>query len=489
MADSVNRRDFLRTSTVAAGTATVLATASSLRAQGANDRIRIGMIGPGGRGFDAHVKTLCKLQNDGENVEIVAVAEVYSVQREKVCDYIKQENGNSPTQYVDYRDMIEKEELDAVSIATPDHWHRKQIIDSLNAGLHVYCEKPMTKTVEEALDVLKCWKSTGKIMQVGSQGASNPVWNQANQLLTEGKIGKVLMYQTEYNRNSNIGQWRYYELTKEMTPDTIDWKRWLGVEDGLAEERPFDREVYAQWRRFWPFGSGMYTDLFVHRVTGMLKATGLRFPGRVVGAGGLYLEYDGRDVPDVATVAADYPEGVHGLVSSTMCNQETALKECIRGHFGSLVFERGGIRFIPERPQVTLNSKLKEEFIESERFGDGTYEHFKNWLEAIRADDQMMCNNDPELGAAAVTTVILGADSYRNGLCYYFNRETGPVNAYEAHQKGESWAKQWEQLSEARGPAKHIPGWTAGDYGSTLQDPAYMTLAGRWKDGKPPQQG
>lgn len=488
MSDSVNRRDFLKTSSVVAGAASTF-TAAHLQAAGANEKIRIGFIGPGGRGFGAHVKTLAKLKNEGANIELVAVAEVYSVQRDMVADYIQKENGNAPARYVDYLEMIEKEKLDAVSIATPDHWHHRQIVDCLNAGLHVYCEKPMTKKVEEALDVVKVWKKSGKVMQVGVQGTSQPIWQQANALLNEGKLGKVLMFQTEYFRNSSMGQWRYYQLKKEMTPQTVDWKRWLGVEAGLSEDRPFDREVYAQWRRFWPYGSGMYTDLFVHRVSMMLKATGLRYPGRVVGAGGLYLEYDGRDVPDVATVAADYPEGVHGLVSSTMCNQETRLDQVIRGHFGSFVFEGNSIKFVPERPQVTGDSSLKEQTIAAEDIGDDTYAHFKNWIAAINANDPMMCNNDPDLGAAAVSTVILGAESYRNGIVYYFDMERGPYNAFEAHQKGESWARQWEQLSAARGKPKQIPGWTAGDYGSTLENPAYMSLAGPWKNGNPPSQG
>src|SRR5690606_12385320 len=169
------------------------------------------------------------------------------------------------------------EDLDAVCIGTPDHWHAVQTIEALNAGMHVYCEKPMTKTVEEAIDVMKAWQKTGKVMQVGVQSTSLPVWNEVNQLLRAGKLGKVLMYQTEYFRNSAMGQWRYYKLTETMSPKTINWKLWLGVEEGLAENIPFDRAVYAQWRRFWPFGSGMYTDLFVHRTTSMLKATGLRF--------------------------------------------------------------------------------------------------------------------------------------------------------------------------------------------------------------------
>lgn len=487
MSEPVNRRSFLQTSSLAAGTA-VLATTATARAKGANERIRIGMIGPGGRGFGSHVKTLAKLKNEGANIEIAAVAEVYTNQRDMVADYIKKENGNQPAKYVDYRDMIAKEDLDAVSIATPDHWHHKQIVDSLNAGLHVYCEKPMTKKVEEAMDVVGVWKKSGKVMQVGAQGSSEPIWNQARELLNAGKLGKVLMFQTEYFRNSSMGQWRYYELTKEMTPETVDWKRWLGVEEGLAEDRPFDREIYKQWRRFWPYGSGMFTDLFVHRMTALLKATGLRYPGRVTGAGGIYLEYDGRDVPDVATVVADYPEGVQGLVSSTMCNQESRLQQCIRGHFGSFIFEGNKIQFVPERPQVTKDSSIVAETIETELIKDLDHAHFKNWITAIQANDPSLCNNDPELGAAAVTAVILGAQSYRNGIVYYFDPAKGPMNAFEAHQHGGSWARQWEQLSAQRGKPHHIPGWTAGDYGSTLETPAYMSLAGPWVNGQPPQR-
>jgi len=478
-----NRRSFLKTSGTAAAAMTAL---SAVQAAGANERIRIGFIGVGGRGFGAHVKNLTKLRKDGMNIELVAVCDVYSVQREKAADHIKKENGNEPSLYIDYKDMLEKEELDAVVIGTPDHWHHRQILDCLAAGKHVYCEKPMTKQVSEALEVAATWEKSGKVMQVGVQGTSMPVWNHARELLNDGKLGKVMMFQTEYFRNSSMGQWRYYELKKEMNPKNIDWKRWLGVEEGLAEDQPFDREVYRQWRRFWEFGSGMYTDLFVHRVTMMLKATGLRFPGRVVGAGGLYLEYDGRSVPDVATVAADFNEGVHGLVSSTMCNQETRIEQCIRGHFGSFVFNGDSFDFIPERPQVTLDSKLKEETIEAEPCPDQTYAHFKNWIEAMEAGDPMMCNNPPDLGAAAVTTVILGAQSYREGIVYYYDPKTGPVNAYEAHKNGQSWSKQWEQRSANRGKPEHIPGWEAGDYGSTLEEPKYMSLGGPWVDGNPP---
>ena len=481
-----SRRDFLKSTAYTAG---VLGAASQLSAAtkpaSPNAKIRIGFVGPGNRGFSAHVKRLTKLQVEGQPIELVAVCDVYSVHRDKAAKHIEKATGGKVAKYDDYLEMYEKENLDAVAIGTPDHWHAKQTIDALNAGMHVYCEKPMTKTVEEAIEVMNTWKKSGKVMQVGVQSTSLPVWNEVNKMLTDGALGKVLMYQTEYFRNSAQGQWRYYRLEESMNPSNINWKKWLGVEEGLAEDVPFDRAVYRQWRRFWPYGSGMYTDLFVHRTTTMLKATGLRFPGRVVGAGGLYLEYDGRSVPDVATVAADFPEGVHGLVTATMACQETPIKQLIRGHNGSFVFGNGeqfdSFEFIPERPQVTRNSKLKRETISTKGVDDTTYAHFKNWVEAMVANDPSMCNNDPELGAAAITTVILGSKSYRDGKVFHFDSAD-----HKVHDGDSSWAQQWEERSAERGAPNHIPGWNAGTTGSVLEEPDHMKLVGPWQDGKDP---
>lgn len=483
----VTRRGFLKTtSAVAAATAvSSLATPVPASAAGSNERIRIGFIGPGGRGFGAHVKTLCNLHKEGAKVDLVAAADVYSVNLEKALAHIKKTTGTEAKGYVDYTEMLEKENLDAVCIGTPDHWHATQTIHAMEAGCHVYCEKPMTHSVEEGLEVVAAWKKTGKVMQVGVQSTSLPLWDQVRGLLQGGKLGKVMMYQTEYFRNSAQGQWRYYKLEEAMNPKNIDWTRWLGVKEGLAPERPFDRAVYRQWRRFWDFGSGMYTDLFVHRTTAMLKATGLRFPGRVVGAGGIFMEYDGRDVPDVATVAADFPEGVQGLVSSTMCNQNTRIQQLIRGHFGSFVFGNGEgfdtFQFIPERPQVTRNSKLKEETIRTETIGNTTEAHFKNWIAAMQAGDPQKCNNPPDLGAAAIAVVNLGAQSYRYGKVFQFDEKTGKISDGDG-----SWSQRWEKKSHARAKPNHIAGWKAGDYGSLLEEPDYMKLSGPWKDGNPP---
>lgn len=494
MQDNVSRRDFVKTSTAATaavGAASILAAPAPARAAGANGRIRIGFIGPGGRGFSAHVKSLAKLRKEGANIDLVAVSEVYKKQEDTVCSYIMQETGVDPKRYVDYNDMLADPNVDAVCIGTPDHWHHKQIVDSLRAGKHVYAEKPMTKKVEEALDVVKVWKETGKVMQVGVQSTSLQVWDQAREQIDSGKLGHLLGFQTEYFRNSSVGQWRYYKLEKEMNPTTIDWKRWLGVKEGLADDMDFDRAVYAQWRCYWPFGSGMFTDLFVHRTTSMLKATGLRFPARVVGAGGIYLELDTRDVPDVATVVADYNEGCQGLITATMCNENSRIKQVIRGHNGAFEFGNGEsfteFNFIAERPQVTLDSALKDEVIKTDLAATGgkgldtTYMHFKNWLTAMEAGKPEMCNNTPELGAAAVTTVILGAMSYRYGKVYHFDATTGTYKDGD-----DSWSKKWEALSDARGVPAQVAGWKAGDRGSKLSPPEYMNLAGPWKNGVDP---
>ena len=189
-----SRRDFIKTTATSVGTAAAITqtTASAAETSSANSKLRIGFIGPGRRGFGAHVKRLTKLQVEGRPIELVAVCDVYNEHRDRAAAYIEKETGKAPTKHEDYQEMFAKANLDAVCIGTPDHWHAKQTIDSLNEGLHVYCEKPMTKTAEEAVEVMRTWQSSGKVMQVGVQSTSLPVWNQVNQMLTAGKLGKVL---------------------------------------------------------------------------------------------------------------------------------------------------------------------------------------------------------------------------------------------------------------------------------------------------------
>src|SRR5262245_32195415 len=360
----VDRRDFLKAS--AAGAAAVAFTASSYsRVYGANERIGVGFVGVGGR-CQAHLDVIKARSADKKDVAAVAVCDVW----DGLKATYKDKNGREHTylqglypsaekvgldphdkKHVtkEYERLIELPEVDVVCIATPDHWHAKISIDALKAGKHVYCEKPMTKTIEEAQMVADVAQKSGKVMSVGVQSMAEPRWQAARDLIKKGGIGHVAQAQTSYYRNSNVGQWRYYRLYREMNPTTVDWDRFLGHNykiDGIGEplgpspkERPFDRAVFGQWRCYWPFGGGMFTDLFVHQTTHMIAAMGVRYPARVVGAGGLYMEYDERDVPDVAAIVADYDEGCQLLVMATMIN-DYPIDEVIRGHTATIRFSK-----------------------------------------------------------------------------------------------------------------------------------------------------
>jgi predicted dehydrogenase len=482
---NLSRRTFIKNS--AAATAVAMAAPAAFNARAAdttspNERLRIGFIGVGGRA-QAHLDSAIKLANEGK-VEIAAVCDVFNRHRKEAAQKVKRGAKQEPKRIADYRDIVNDPTIDAVCISTPDHWHAKQTIDSLKAGKHVYCEKPMTHSVEEAIAVYKTWKESGKVMQVGVQSTSLPVWKDVNQRLCDGMLGKVLMYQTSYFRNSDVGQWRYYDLTRDMTPKNIDWPMFLGTEFGLAPNMPFDREKYHQWRCYWDFGAGMFTDLFVHRTSVMLKATGLRFPGRVVGAGGIYFEYDDRDVPDVATVVADFPEGVQGLVTATMACQETPVPQIIRGHHGSFVLGTGeeisGYDFVAERSPVTHDSKIVDEHIEVEGLKNSSLTHFTNFVDSAKAGKPDEVNCSPELGAAAMVIVKLGARSYREGKAFHFDRDELVVKDADA-----SWAQGWEKMSKERAAAKHIPNWKGGD-GGKLYPREYQKLAGPWINGVDP---
>ncbi|QDU59156.1 Gfo/Idh/MocA family protein [Aeoliella mucimassa] len=476
--NSVDRRKFIATA------AALAAAPVAVGAPNANSRLRLGYIGVGGRA-QVHINSACELFNSEKSVEIATVCDVFNRYRETTAQKVQDRTGQTPRQTGDYRDIINDDSIDAVVIATPDHWHAKQTIDSLKAGKHVYCEKPMTHSVEEALEVYRAWKESGLVMQVGVQSTSLPVWNAVNERICSGGLGKILQYQTEFFRNSDMGQWRYYPLARDMTPKNIDWKMFLGLDFDLAPDMPFDRAKYAQWRRFWDFGSGMYTDLFVHRTTTMLKATGLRFPGRVVGAGGIFMEYDGRNVPDVATVVADFDEGVQGVVTATMCCSNTPIRQLIRGHHGSVVLGVGegfsGYDFVAERPQVTHDSKIKDERVEVGKVSNESLAHFKNFVDSAFAGKPEAVNCSPELGAAAMAVVKLGARSYREGKVFQFDNQAMAITDAD-----DSWAKRWEQKSENRAKPNHVAGWHAGDRGSLLEPQGYQELEGPWIDGVDP---
>src|SRR5262245_36434289 len=507
---NVNRRDFLKT-TAAGATALSLTAASAARVKGANERINIGYLGVGGR-CQQHIDVLLEMQKEKKDVAGVAVCDVWNGDSKLGSGKgrglfpsalrcgLKAERSKAVTK--DYRDVLGLKEVDVVCVASPDHWHARMVIDALAAGKHVYCEKPMTRTIAEAQAVVDAVKKANKVMTVGVQSMADPTWLAAYEYIRSGKIGHVFQGQTSYYRNYIGGQWRYYPLKKDMTPKTIDWDMFLGYKFECAgqklgptpKEMPFDRAVWAQWRCYWPFGGGMFTDLFVHQTTHLIAAMGVRYPARVIGGGGIYLEYDGRDVPDVATVVADYDEGCQLLISATMCN-DTQLGEMIRGRLGSIKFLGGGdymqgfevygqnIAGGPAKPKEGLGKPVHSyvnPMFDAGKPRNATYDLWVNYLECVRTDNRETLST-PELGAAAFTTVNMGVKSYREGKVFFWDRDQRkPVEA------NDGWAAKLEARSKKRGKPSQIIGWKGGDKGSVVEPPEYQKLEGPWTNGEDP---
>ena len=512
-----SRRSFLASS-AAAGAARSFTAKSYSQVAGASARLGIGFLGVGGR-CQQHIDVILKMRELNKPVAPVAVCDVWDGQ---VVQNLIRGRGLYPSaercglnrddrNHVakDYRKVLEQKDVDVVCIATPDHWHARMAIDAMQAGKDVYMEKPMTRTIAEAIAVVDTAQKLNRVVTVGVQSMADPTWLAANEYVKAGNIGHVLQGQTSYFRNSSVGQWRYYPLTREMSPTTVDWNMWLGhqfkgVDDQplgpTPAQMPFDRAVWAQWRCYWPFGGGMFTDLFVHQTTHLIAAMGVRFPARVVGAGGLYMEYDTRDVPDVATVVADYDEGCQFIVSATMCN-DVQLGEMIRGHLATIRFTGGGdymkgfevygqnIAGGPAKPKSD-NGQEKPVFTyenpnlpKKEKPGvedSATYALWANFLDCVAKKNRQTLST-PELGAAAFSTVNMGVQSYRFGKVLFWDKEKRAVKEADA-----SWATQWEKRSKARGKPNQIQGWEAGDKGSLLTPPAYQKLEGPWVDGKDP---
>jgi predicted dehydrogenase len=504
---SVSRREFLQTTGAVTG---ALATAGTFAhpaigagIKGANEKLNFAALGVGGR-CQAHLGHLLSMKKEGKLVDLIGVCDVWDGGPTKFNKDGKglEHRGLYPSAErcglkegdklvtKDYRKILESKDVDAVVIATPDHWHAKMAIDAMEAGKDVYCEKPMCHTIDEARRITETQAKTKQIMTVGVQSTAHPIWKMANEIITSGKIGHVMQAQTSYHRNSTMGQWRYYGLTESMNPKTVDWKMFLGTAFGLAPDQPFNRAKYAQWRCYWDFGGGMYTDLFVHQLTHMIQAVGVRFPSRVVGAGGLYVEYDGRDVPDVATVVADYDEGCQIIISATMCN-DTQLGEVIRGKTATLVFKGSTFRIAPQkdggRPAPPGQNRGEDGELITANFDDGgdrdTRALWDHFIGCIRSrNPETLC--PPETGYAAIATVNLGVDSYRYGKAYYFDKTNGKISDAD-----DTWAKKWEKRSHERGKPEQVMGWKAGPTeGSTVTPPEYQKLEGDWVDGKDPAQ-
>jgi predicted dehydrogenase len=381
----------------AVGVASIATARAYSAVVGANDRLRIGVIGTGGQAT-SHMKALVKMR-DSDNVEIINVCDVY----QKRLDEAAQLTSAKPLP--DYRRLLDNKDIDYVLIATPEHWHYQMGIDALDAGKHVYIEKPMTHRIEQAQKLVAKVETSGKKLQVGVQGMSDESYAEAYKHVKAGELGRIVLAQIDYSRNYKDDFWAGddYPIDAEAKPGVnLDWKAWLGP----APKREWDPERYFRWRRYWDYSGGIATDLFVHRATRLIKALNLTFPEYVVGTGGKF-EYVNSvaEIPDTFNVLADYPGGPTMQLISSMGN-DARVDHMIRGHKATLYFTRTGFEIKPQEgdeqtPVYTYEKKGAEDLTL----------HHRNLQNAIRKNEPLNC--DCQLGLAGVVVCEMAVESYR----------------------------------------------------------------------------
>lgn len=424
----MSRREFIKVAGVtAAGVMASSALGSKVFAQGApapgrvigaNDRINVAFIGVGGMG-GGHLNSM-KDKEAEWNIACVAVCDVWE-KRKKWA----QGRAGCPDNMVfgDYRKLLEVKDIDAVVIATPDHWHAPIAIAAMEAGKHVYVEKPMTRTLEEAFKMHATAKKTKRVVQVGSQGCSDAKWHTAGQVVREGKIGKVLGAQGSYCRNNPHGEWNY-GIDPDLTEQTCDWKMWLGN----APKRPFSPERFFRWRKFWDYGNGIIGDLWPHRLHPLLIAMNMtdQFPKRVACVGADCCNTDEgygekRDVADFTMMTAEFPSGAQIYLLGSTVNEQ-GIPDMIRGNKATLYFGGGKVEVRPERPWT---DEIEQEDVPVVGPGESHDVHRLNWLECIRNGKEPNCGID--LGLRVQTIVSLAEMSYRQSKMALFDPDKQKV--------------------------------------------------------------
>lgn len=375
----LNRRSFL--------IATGLTALASRRVLGANDTLRIGVIGAGRR-----MRTLLDVAEKAGPYQIVAVSDAYSPH----CDAVKERSGGLATIHSDYREVFQQN-LDAVFIASPDHWHVRMAVDALAAGKDVYLEKPVTRTIEEGAVLTRAVRSSRQILQCGMQQRSWTHFRDAVELIHGGSLGRIPQVRTFW--------WQNYQRNWKSKPadvQALDWKLWLGS----APDQPFSDEKFHNWRWFWNFGGGAMTDLFTHWIDVVHWAMKSDQPSEAQMLADKYV-FEQWDCPDTIQAAFRYPgfDVVYeGMMNSSI--DDGGLE--FRGTEGTLKLNRGGFTVHREGAEKDQNPVLTEK-----SFRDGTITHMENFFECVKSRKEP--NAPVEAGVAAARAGHIGNFAFHHG--------------------------------------------------------------------------
>ena len=338
--DSFSRREFLGVGATIAGASLVgpLAAAEPIvldepprRASRAT--VRFGIVGVGMQGVGLLTESIRM-----EGVECVAACDLYDGRHTLAREVVRPDLPVTRR----YQELLANRDVDALIVAVPDHWHRQIVVDAVNAGKDVYCEKPMSHTPADGVAMVEAARKTGRIVQVGSQRVSSVICAKARELIANGTLGDMMYVEAWLGRNEPSGAWQY-PPPPDLSPQNLDWNTWLGS----APKIPFNPEVFARWRAWKEYGTGVAGDLLVHLMSGFLFMSGINTPPtQTLSVGGIRRWRDGRNTPDVHLVLYDYA----GLPVSMRLNLGTAIQEGYRFHGskGLLEVNSGSITFTPQ---------------------------------------------------------------------------------------------------------------------------------------------
>jgi predicted dehydrogenase len=427
--ENASRRAFLAAS-LAGG-----AAALSAEPQAAMEPVRLGIVGAGIRGLELMQYAL----NAGG--KIMAVCDLYDGHFRRA-----QEVQPNTATTRDYREVISRNDIHAVIVATSDHWHAPVAIAAMRAGKDVYCEKPMAHSIPEALDMVRVSRETGRLLQVGSQSLSMESTHQGKQWLDAGEIGTVFMVQCEIYRSSAIGAWRY-PVPPDASPQTIDWERYLGN----APKRPFDAPRFFQFRNWWDYGTGIAGDEYVHLLSRVHYLMGVQYPLSAVANGGIYKWKGDREVPDIHNTLYDYGKFQVQVSANLVSNWDGGEIVRFMGDKGTIELTEEGARLQPYNPVEEYSYPLeswpkdtKDRFLAEHKNDpladigaarqqpkrrpetftqkrEGTEDHFKNLFECIRSRKQPIEN--VEFGCGTAVACHMANISYRqNGQRVVWDR-------------------------------------------------------------------
>ncbi len=402
----------------------------------ANDMIQVALIGAGGMGTADAITN-----RTVPGTRLVAVCDLYDG---RLAD-AKSKWGNDIATTKDYREILDRKDIDAVIIATPDHWHKDISVAAMNKGKHVYCEKPMVHDITEGPAVIEAQRKNNVVFQVGSQGMSSLGNEKAKQLLKDGAIGTLNYAEAFYARMSPTGAWQY-PIPDDASPSTVDWDRYIAN----TNKRPFDKLRFFRWRNYRDYGTGVSGDLFVHVFSSLHFITGSIGPNKVMATGGLRYWKDGREVPDIMLGTFDYPDAkVHppfNLSLRVNFVDGTGGTNYLRmvGSEGSMTVEWDKVTLYKNKNIIDENDPLTKTkninsgkeytydrksmvppdtliYAAEEGYKGAHFDHQYNWINAIRTKGQV--TEDALFGYRAAAPALLCNDSYFNNKILQWDPE------------------------------------------------------------------